>query len=137
MFTGIGIYVFDGDERGPIGTLPNNSFVISRPDDSSGFRLRFVCRSIQIGVGQILGTSGNSLFSSSRFEVSVSQSNQPGEVRVSNRAGEGGQQPITDVQQGVYTCKLPDLNGILADLSVGIYLSSFKGKDLYNSYITL
>ena len=129
MFTGTGIYVFEGDPSGPTGTLPNNSFVISRPEDSSGFRFRFVCRSNQTGVGQILGTGGTSL-NSSRFEVSVSQSYQPGEVRVSNRAGEGGQQPITNVQQGVYTCKLPDQNGILADLSVGIYPNSFKGKDL-------
>ena len=117
--------MFDGDPSGPTGTLPNNSFVISRPDNSSGFRFRFVCRSIQTGGGKILGTGGRVLM---RFTISTSESNKPVEVLVSNKAGKDGEEPITSAEQGVYTC---DLNGTSADLSIGIYLNSFEiGKAL-------
>ena len=126
--TGAGIHVFHGDESVPTGTLPNNSFVISRPINYDGFRFRFACRS-NTTQPEIIGLKGNQLPNTSmRFDV---MSGAAG-VLVSNN-GTSGQLPITSDQQGVYTCHIPDLliNEGMIDINIGIYPNGFNSKHSY------
>ena len=124
--TGAGIHVFQSDERGPKHALTNNSFLIAR---SNGVRFRFVCRSnaTRTNIGYFIGLRGNRFNGNQFFEVTISENSQPAEVLVSNSA-EAGKQAITDGQQGIYSCRIPDDNGVEIEIGIGVYPSGFNSK---------
>ena len=127
-FAGVGIFVYDGDEISPIETgVSNNSLVISRPSDSSTpFLMSFRCcsHSRQASIGEMIG---NLFFGNEFLLVEISTDiTQPADVLVRNVVG--SQSPITASQQGVYTCRIPDKNGVIMDIHIGIYPAGFNSE---------
>ena len=122
LSTGAGINVFHSDKGGPKHALTNNSFLIAR---SNGIRFRFVCRSNATGtnIGYFIGLGGNGFNGNEFFEV---RNNSPAEIFVSNSAE--AQLAITDRQQGIYSCRIPDDNGMEIEIGIGIYPSGFNSK---------
>ena len=120
VFTGAGIYVFDGTST---GTQPNNGLVISS-DVSGGGRIRFLCRSDSLtrNVGNLIGLDGNT-FSGNDFLVFQSPWSG-GELRVGNSVGR--QQPLPASEQGIYTCQIPLQSGEMVTVNIGVYPIGFN-----------
>lgn len=121
--------MFDGEEISPIETgVPNNSLVISRPNDhDSPYLMSFRCRSDsrEANIGEIIGLNGN-LFTGNEFllvEISADIM-RPADVYVRNLRG--SEFALTSSQQGVYTCRIPDQSGMIVDISIGIYPNGFN-----------
>lgn len=114
--TGVGIYVND------IGNLQNNSLV---EINSHGRipQLHCLSGSSMSDVGYWIGPNGTNLNEvlNDPFDVVPGDENNPGELLIST--------PITNTQlenvhEGVYTCSMPDDNGINQNLHVGIYFNA-------------
>ena len=126
--TGAGIFVNNGDGSVPTGVLPNNGIVIAR-NVISGDRFNFHCRSGSTGtdIGDIIGLDGNALpIDSSGAGVTTGGLNirrdSPATVFVRNRASE----PAVD--EGVYTCRIPDETDSDVDVNIGVYRNGFNSK---------
>ena len=117
------MYVIVGDHSVPTGALPNNSLIIA-DNATATLRLHFVCRSTSSssGVGQLLGLDGGAVSTGSLFTI---LSVQVGTVDVQNNDGHPA---LTAVEQGVYTCRLPDESGEAVEVNVGIYPSGFNSE---------
>ena len=50
--------------------------------------------------------------------------NRPGILRIRNREN----RPLTKNEMGVYTCMIPDDNGIIISLNVGLYPHNFTSE---------
>ena len=120
---GAGVYVVVGDRSVPTGALPNNSLIISN-NATATLRLRFVCRSTSSysNVGQLLGLDGSEVSTASLFTI---LSIQVGTLDVQNNDGHPA---LMSVDQGVYTCRLPDETGEAVDVNIGIYPSGFNSE---------
>ena len=119
--------MFESDDRSPVHTLPNNSFLIA---SSSRDRFKFSCRSnaTMTNLGYFIGLRGNRFSGNQYFKVTISNNIQPSEVLVSNSDGADEQLPITARQQGVYSCRIPDDNGVEIDINIGVYPSGFNSE---------
>ena len=117
---GAGIYVEVGDGSVPLGALPNNGLMIALSIMAT-VRLQYVCRSTSnsSGVGQLIGpvTSPDQLFNISTL--------QAGTLEVVN---DGAFPSLTSMDQGIYTCQIPDSVGTMVDINVGIYPNGFNSK---------
>ena len=58
------------------------------------------------------------------FDVTVGDASDPGSLIIQQRVGH----IITRSFEGVYTCALQDINGVLTYLSMGIYQNGFNSK---------
>ena len=122
-FKGAGIHVFKGI---PTGSFSNNSLVSLDANDTM-FHLQFLCRSDSMmeNVGQLIGLDGSPIVSNSSniFEIS---NPRRGELRVVSSAANS--MHLTASAQGVYTCRIPLLTGVLREISIGIYPREFTSK---------
>ena len=125
--TGAGIFVNTGDDGSvPTGVLPNNGIVIAR-NVGGGDRFIFQCRSgsTVTDIGDIIGLDGNALpIDSSGPGVTTGGLNvrrvSPATVFVRNPASE----PAVD--EGVYTCRIPDETGNDVDVNIGVFQNGFN-----------
>ena len=107
-----------------IGFHANNSLVTLHSDNSM-YLLQFYCRSDSMmqNVGLLIGLDGNGIHSSNHLEVA---NPQPGELRVQNSVGVSDS--LTTSEQGVYTCRIPQQDGVTKDINIGIYPSGFTSE---------
>ena len=119
---GAGIYVQVGDESVPLGALPNNSLVISRPS-SSATRVRFLCRSTSASsnVGELIGIDGVPV-TNNPFSVDTAQ------VGTLEATNSNTNTDIGSGNQGVFTCRIPDDNGRTVDINIGVYSNDVHCK---------
>ena len=76
-------------------------------------------------VGQLIGLDGSPIVTSNSNFSEISNP-RPGELRIVSSA-----MSSTDLAasaQGVYTCRIPLLTGVLREISIGIYPSEFTSK---------
>ena len=120
--TGAGIHVSNGASIS-VGYHRNNSVLVSI-DDSSDYRLRFYCLSGTdlYEQGELLGLDGDTLTDDTFFNTT---NEEPGALVVMNSV-DGGQDAITQSQQGVYTCRISDETGELREVGIGIYPAGFN-----------
>ena len=130
--TGAGIFVNHGDDSVPTGVLPNNGIVIAR-DVTSGDRIAIQCRSgsTMTGVGQLVDLDGNTFnIGMSAGVFSVAQlgggPGQPGSVQFQNRVN--NEDVLTAVDEGVYSCRIPDESGSEVDVNIGVYRNGFNSE---------
>ena len=123
LFAGVGIIVFTGS--GEIGAQPNNGLVISN-NPGSGRRFRFFCRSnsLTIGVGELIGSNGSPVITSSFFGFQTPTNG--GELIVENFVG--SEDPLTADGQGVYMCRMPLEGGGEGEINIGVYPSGFNSE---------
>ena len=109
-----------GDDSVPLGALPNNGMMIAL-DLMAPVRLQFLCRSTSnsSGVGQLIGpvASLDQFFNISTLQV--------GTVEVIN---DGSLPSLMTMDQGIYTCRIPNSVGAMVDINVGIYPNGFDSK---------
>ena len=121
--TGAGIYsvsAASGYESRPIA----NNGVIIASSVTSGDRIRFECisNSSLEDVGEITRPDGTTLPSSGNVRAFVSPSSRPGFVRFRALSS------FTADDQGIYTCTIPDANGVDIVINVGLYPNGFDGE---------
>ena len=119
-----------GDGSVPTGVLPNNGIVIAR--NSGGDRFNFQCLSgsTETDIGDIIGLDGNALpIDSSGAGMTTGGLNvrrdSPATVFVRNPSSE----PAVD--EGVYTCRIPDGTGNDVDVNIGVYQNGFNSKSVH------
>ena len=86
------------------------------------------------GVGQLISSAGEDItyLHSDHFLVRKGQRYDPGLVHVRRVA------PLTRDEQGVYTCRIPDEEGVTLDVNVALYRKDSAGmSNCYRSHITL
>lgn len=119
---GAQLYSFDPDYT---GLLPNNSVIVT---DNFGQmpRLQCISGSKSPQVGQWIAPSGQdaTFRINDPFDLILGNVNDPGYLEISLHSGRF----ITFNDQGVYTCRIPDENGIIQCLFVGVYLPSLISK---------
>ena len=126
--TGAGIFVNIADGTTNV-VFPNNGIVIARNVDS-GNRFNFQCRSgsTETDIGDIIGLDGNAL-SIDSSGVTTGGLNvrraSPASVFVRNPSSE----PAVD--EGVYTCRIPDETGNDVDVNIGVYQNGFNSKSVH------
>ena len=130
--TGAGIYVNAGDDSVSTGALPNNGIVIAIAE-TFGNSISFQCRSgsTETDVGDIIGLDGNVLpIDSTGAGVTTGGRNvrqaSPATVFLRNRAGT--EPVLTADENGVYTCRIPDENGAIVDVNIGVYQDGFNSE---------
>ena len=120
FLVGAGIYVEIGDGGVPLGALPNNSLIIALSPIET-VRLQFFCSSTSMSsdVGVLIGpvTSLAEFFNISTLQV--------GTLEVVNNDILSS---LTSMEQGIYTCRIPNSVGAMVDVNVGIYPSGFNSK---------
>ena len=121
---GAQMYSFDPDNTGP---LANNTIIIT---DNFGQmpHLQCISGSQSPNIGQWIAPSGQDATyrTSDPFDVVLGGGNDPGYLDISLHSG----QFITFNDQGVYTCRIPDENGVPRSVFVGIYLPALISKHL-------
>ena len=108
--------------------FPNNGIVIAR--NSGGDRFIFQCRSGSTGtdIGDIIGLNGNALSIDSSGVTTGGlnvRRESPATVFVRNPASE----PAVD--NGVYTCRIPDETGNDVDVNIGVYQNGFNSESVH------
>ena len=115
-------YLFDAGNE---GMIVNNSIVLT---DNFGQipHLQCISGSQSSNVGQWISPTGNDVtyVSTDSFDITLGDSSDPGYIEVSLVAGRS----VTFSDQGVYECRIPDEDGILVSLFVGIYLPLLASK---------
>ena len=76
-------------------------------------------------VGQWITPDGRDITQNSddEFDIIVGGINDPGYLDITLSTGRS----LTHNDQGVYTCLIPDENGTITELHVGLYLPQFTG----------
>lgn len=129
--SGAGVYVLEGDATNvPINAVTNNSIVISQTNRALHFH--FLCCSgstdTNVSRSQLIGLDGTPLPATSALAgLSTGALNlhvQPSAITVRSRASH--EPDLTLGEEGVYTCRMPDENKDLVELSIGIYRSGFN-----------
>ena len=92
----------------------------------SGQRFRFFCRSnsLTIGVGELIGSDGSPVITSSFFGFQTPTNG--GELRVENTVGSEDSLPASE--QGVYSCCIPFEGGGEGEINIGVYPSGFNSE---------
>ena len=126
-YAGAGLYVYNGESSGDLGSLPNNGVVISLVTARFGFYFRFFFRSDSMmrNVGMLIGPDGTTVTTGDIFKITHPR---PGAMRVDNTLS---QNIPTASDQGVYTCRIPLQSGEIRSINVGIYPSGFSSKCLF------
>ncbi len=109
--------------EGSPGRLPNNSIIIA---DETGQINPLSCLSglLTPNIGDWRLPNGTSLldFANTPLDVLVGGDSSPGSITLLTRS------PLADEHEGVYTCLMPDQNGEMQYLHVGLYLNGFSSK---------
>ena len=121
IMIGAGIYSYEA-APGFVRPIANNGLIVS---DSTG-QLRLECVSSQSALGVITGLDGNTLTTAGIWRVSHPY-DRPGVRRLRTN----DDTPLTAVDQGVYTCTVPDNNDNQIVINVGLYPTGFSGVGLY------
>ncbi len=100
------------------GMVQNNSII--QPVMAN--QLQCISASKSANVGQFVAPNGNDITNNSSI-VTVGNSRSPGFISL-----ELNSTSFTRNNQGVYSCIIPDENGIQQFLHVGIYYGSFNSK---------
>ena len=107
------------------GLVPNNSFITT---DATGTitHLQCVSSSRLANIGQWIAPSGEDITSkpADPFDVTHGGETDPGFLSIRQAIGHS----ITTSFQGVYSCIIPDEDGLDSYLHVGIYPDSFSSK---------
>ena len=123
LYSGAGIY-------GKSNPISNNGLIIY---SGSGIAFECISNASQSGVGNITTPDGTVLLptgdQSTGFWRLTNPFERPGVVRLVNRSPQ--QSEFSDV--GIYTCNIPDSNGTLLSLNVGLYSHNFNSKSLFCS----
>ena len=112
FFSGVSLYL-DGT-----GVIQNNSIVQTTSSNSIG-QLQCLSASKSANVGQLLAPDGSDITNDSSI-VTIGSITDPGFVSLEL-------QSFLPNNQGVYTCIIPDENGIQQYLHTGIYSGRFNG----------
>ena len=105
-------------------SLGNNTFITV---DNNGLFADIHCSSgsTMVNVGSWISPTGIDLTSSilDPFDVTVGDGDDPGSLVIQQASGH----LLTNSFQGVYTCIMPDENGVQNYLHLGIYKNGFNG----------
>ena len=126
MYTGAGIFVEQGSDSVPINALPNNGIIVSRSSGRSAFAFNCYSGSRTAGNERFIDVDEMDIVGSV-FPIFVTSppSGAPGSaIAVLGQLGS-----ISPDNQGVYTCRMLDENGVRVDVNVGIYPPGFNSKD--------
>lgn len=105
--------------------IPNNSII--RMSVSGRFnQLQCISGSTTAGVGQWIAPDGSNITEdgSDVFNITVGASDDPGFTSIKIKDGAS----LTPDDEGVYTCMIPDENGDMWYLFVGLYGRGFNSK---------
>ena len=122
--TGAGIYSVFAAPGYESRSIANNGVIIAR-NVISNDRIQFECvsNSSQTGVGGITGRDGTPLTNNEgNVRAIVSIGGRPGFIRFRALYS------FTTGDQGIYTCTIPDVNGVDIIINVGLYPNGFDGK---------
>ena len=110
------------------GPIANNGLKIIDSGDKH-LVIDFVSNSSQSGVGNITIPNGTILtpYATIGALFFISPFDRPGVLRLRQTS----YLPFTVTYQGIYTCTIPDSNGIDISLNVGVYLPGFNGKQWF------
>ena len=117
-----------------IGPVQNNSII--RASITGRFnQLQCISGSSVAGVGQWIAPHGGDINGgpSDPFTIITGDANDPGFTSIELEDGAS----LAPRDQGVYTCVIPDENGNVQYLYVGIYLRGFNSKYIASSADTL
>ena len=117
---GAGIYVTSGQKA-----LPDNGLIIADANNRIS-EFRCLSGSSSSEVGQLLNPAGEDItfIDSDVFLVRRGGIYDPGLIHIHRIV------PLSDEEQGVYTCRIPDERGTAVDVNVGLYLNKSAGKYL-------
>lgn len=106
-----------------VGLLDNNTFVTADTDQTLS-DLHCSSGSTMPNAGRWIAPNGNDLTNSTvdPFNIIQGDERDPGSLIIQQAPGH----IITNSFQGVYTCVLPNDNGVLSYIHVGIYRSGFN-----------
>lgn len=92
-------------------------------------QLHCISDSTVAGVGQWITPDNNNITkdNSDQFNVTVGDSNDPGFTSIELRNGVS----LEVDSEGVYTCIIPDDNGVMQYLFIGLYRRLFNCKQRY------
>ncbi len=117
--TGAGIYVHSGYQ-----VLPNNGIISAvAVNHIPGFTC--LSGSKKGNVGHLIGASGRdiTLALGDPFTIVRGNVNNPGSLQVYvSRSG------MSNDDEGIYTCRVPDESGNLVDANVGLFLQDSDGE---------
>ena len=97
--------------------------------DHGGVRFTFQCHSASTDpyAAQFLDTNGDLLpIETDGGAVHVTRIGTGDSLQIQNRLSH--EDPITENNQGVYTCRIPDENGTVVAVNVGIYPHGFNSE---------
>ena len=119
---GVGLYLNSTATQLASGVIANDSFI--RYDSIA--ELQCVSGSLSPNVGSWIAPDGEDITraESDQFEIVVGGSDDPGYLSVQVASGV----PFTDMEQGVYTCRIPDETGEEQYIHIGLYLPDFDCK---------
>lgn len=103
--------------------LPNNDLIIADAYNRIS-EFRCLSGSSSSEVGQLLSPAGKDITfdDSDHFLVRRGGTYDPGLVHVRRIV------PLSNEEQGVYTCRIPDETGTAIDVNVGLYLNESAGN---------
>ena len=113
-------------ERISPGPIANNGLKMIHSGADNYLIIDFVSNSSQSGVGNITIPNGTILspYATTGALFFISSYDRPGVLRLRQRS----YLPFPVTYQGIYTCTIPDSNGIDISLNVGVYLPGFNGE---------
>ena len=116
--TGAGIYLHHGGGQ----VIPNNSLITTTNPSGRIPRFRCLSGSSTSNVGKLIDPNGKDI-TKSRSDPFVASNYERGSLVVSNV------RPLVAADVGIYTCRIPDENGVSVDVNFGLYLSSISSKN--------
>ena len=124
---GAGIYAGFAATQYVDQPIANNGLIIALDSGSESLWFDCVSNSSQSGVGVITGRDGTTLTHGAALAGSgtwtvVHPFSRPGVLRIRAYS------VLTAGDQGIYTCTIPDDNGNIFSINVGLYPSGFSGE---------
>ena len=124
LISGAGLYAARSDRSISSGPIANNGVIVS---SSYALRLECISNSSMAGVGSII-TSNGTIISPGTFTSPwffTDPFSRPGALRLRLISDK-----LRSSHQGIYTCTIPDDNGNIISLNVGLYPHGFNGETL-------
>jgi len=111
--------------------LENNTFITT---DASGVVGDIHCASASTvaNVGQWIAPNEADLTKSATdpFDIRIGDQQDPGSLIIQQRLGH----IVTRSFQGIYTCIIPDEDGVLQYLRLGIYQNGFNSESFHHAF---
>ena len=102
--------------------IPNNSLITTTNPSGRIPRFRCLSGSSTSNVGKLIDPNGKDI-TNSRSDPFVVSNYEGGSLVVSNV------RPLVAADVGIYTCRIPDENGVSVDVNFGLYLSSTSSNN--------